>query len=103
MTKQVEEAVDDREQEPRWKSVADRQKWAARGASFMAKVKATKMVWLPPRLEETGKKTASRAKKATESPTKKTTGAAKKTTGAAKKTTGAAKKTTKQPDTPPAR
>jgi len=75
------------ESKSRWKSVADRQKWAARGASFMAKVKATKMVWFPPKLEETGKKTASRAKKATENPTKKTTGAAKKTTNSTKKVT----------------
>jgi len=75
------------ESKSRWKRVADKQKWAARGASFMAKVKATKLVWFPPKLEEAGKKTASRAKKATENPTKKTTGAAKKTTNSTKKVT----------------
>ena len=78
----------------RWKSVTDRGKWAARGASFVAKAKATKVVWFPPKPVETGKKAASTAKKATTRATEKTTGAAEKTTGAAKKTTGAAKKTT---------
>ena len=43
----------------RWKSVTDNEKWAARGASFVAKVKATKMVWFPPRPGDTGKKAAS--------------------------------------------
>ncbi|MGH3506475.1 MAG: hypothetical protein ACRDO2_04640 [Nocardioidaceae bacterium] len=71
----------------RWKSVTDREKWATRGASFVAKAKATKAVWFPPKPVETGKKTASTAKKATKTATKKTTGAAKKTTGAANKTT----------------
>ena len=58
----------------RWKSVTDREKWAARGASFVAKAKATKVVWFPPKPVETGKKAASTAKKAA----KKSTGAAKK-------------------------
>ena len=75
------------------KGVADREQWAARGASFVAKAKATRVVWFPPEPVETGKKAASTAKKATKRATKKTTGAAKKTTGAAKKSTGAAKKT----------
>ena len=70
----------------RWKSVTDRGKWAARGASFVAKAKATKVVWFPPKPVETAKKAASTAKKATTRATEKTTGAAKKTTGAAKKT-----------------
>ncbi len=78
----------------RWKSVTDKEKWAARGASLAAKAKATKVVWFPPKPVETGKKAASTAKKATKRATKKTTGAAKKASGAAKKTTGAAKKTT---------
>jgi hypothetical protein len=78
----------------RWKSVTDREKWAARGASFVAKAKATKVVWFPPKPVETGKKAASTAKKATTRATEKTTGAAKKTTGAAKKTTGVAKNVT---------
>jgi hypothetical protein len=78
----------------RWKSVTDREKWAARGASFVAKAKATKVVWFPPEPVETGRKAASTAKKTTKRATKKSTAAAKKSTGAAKKTTGAAKKTT---------
>ena len=78
----------------RWKSVTDREKWAARGASFVAKAKATKVVWFPPKPVETGKKAASTAKKATKRATKKTTGAAKKTTGAAKKATNSTKKVT---------
>ena len=77
----------------RLKSVTDTERWAARGASFMAKVKATKAVWFPPEPVETGKKAVSAAKKSTTGATRKTTGAAKKT-AAAKKTTGAAKKTT---------
>jgi len=71
----------------RWKSVTDREKWAARGASFVAKAKATKVVWFPPKPVETGKKAASTAKKATTRATEKTTGAAEKTTGAAKNVT----------------
>ena len=78
----------------RWKSVTDREKWAARGASFVAKAKATKVVWFPPNPVETGEKAASTAKKATKGVTKKTTGAAKKTTKGATTKTGAAKKTT---------
>ncbi len=69
------------------KGVTDREKWAARGASFVAKVKATKVVWFPPEPAETGKKAASTAKKTTKRATKKSTGAAKKSTGAAKRTT----------------
>jgi len=77
-------------------SVTDRGAWAARGASFMTKVKATKAVWFPPEPVESGKKTASAAKKATKQTARKTAGTAKKTTGgAAKKSTGAAKKTSK--------
>ena len=79
----------------RLKGVTDSQKWAARGASFVAKTKATKAVWFPPRPVETGEKAASTAKKATKKATKKTTGAAKKTAGAAaKKTTKSTKKVT---------
>ena len=76
----------------RWDSVADRQKWAARGASFVAKAKATKTVWFPPKPVETGEKAASTTKRATKRATKKTTGAAKKTAGAAKKATSSTKK-----------
>ncbi len=68
-----------------WKGVTDREHWAARGAAFMAKAKATKVVWFPPKPAATGKKAASTAKKATKRASKKTTGAAKKRAGAAKK------------------
>ena len=71
----------------RWQSVTDRERWAARGASFVTKAKATKVVWFPPKPVETGKKAASTAKKATKKATKKTTGAAKKSTRAAKNVT----------------
>jgi hypothetical protein len=62
------------------KSVTDREKWAARGASFVAKAKATKAVWFPPKPVETGKKAASTAKKTTKRTTRKTAGAAAKKT-----------------------
>ena len=78
----------------RLKSVTDREKWVARGASFVAKAKATKVVWFPPAPVETGKKAASTAKKTTKSAAKKTSGAAKKSTGAARQSAGATKKTT---------
>jgi hypothetical protein len=75
------------EMKSRWDSVADRQTWAARGASFVAKAKATKLVWFPPKPVESGKKGASTAKKATKRATKKPTAAAKKTTKGTKKAT----------------
>ena len=80
----------------RVKGVTDREKWAARGASFVAKVKATKAVWFPPEPVGTSKKAASTAQKATTRAAKRTTGAAKKSTAAAKSTKGAkgAKKVT---------
>ncbi len=49
----------------RLESVADKKKWAARGASFVAKAKATQAVWFPPKPAKTGKKAASSTKKAT--------------------------------------
>ena len=70
------------------KGVADREKWAARGASFVAKAKATKVVWFPPEPVGTSKKAASTAKKTTKRAAKRTTGAAKKSTPAAKSTRG---------------
>jgi hypothetical protein len=76
------------------KGVTDRGTWAARRTSFVAKVKATKMVWFPPEPAETGKKAASTAKKTTKRAAKKTTGTAKKTTAAAKTTSGTKKVTT---------
>jgi hypothetical protein len=69
----------------RWDGVADRQKWSARGTSFMAKVQATKAVWFPPKPAETGKKAAATAKRTTKKASRKTTAAARKTTGATKK------------------
>jgi hypothetical protein len=69
-----------------WKDVRDKEKWSARGATFVAKAKATKVVWFPPKPVETGKKAASTAKKATKRATRKTAGAAKKPTSGAKKT-----------------
>jgi uncharacterized protein YjbJ (UPF0337 family) len=78
----------------RWSSATDREKWAARGASFAAKAKATKAVWFPPEPVETGKKATKRATRQATGAAKRTTGAAKRTTGAAKRTTGAAQKTT---------
>lgn len=65
-----------------WKSVTDKEQWLARGASFVAKTKATKAVWFPPKPVEDGKKAASTAKKASTRATKKTAGAAKKATTA---------------------
>ncbi|GAA1957990.1 hypothetical protein GCM10009798_16910 [Nocardioides panacihumi] len=72
--------------------LTDRGRWSARGASFVAKLKATKMVWFPPDPADTGKAGAAAAKKTTKTAAKKSTGAARKSTSAAKKT-GAAKKT----------
>ena len=68
----------------RLNSFKDRETWAARGISFVAKVKATKAVWFPPKPVETGKKAASAAKRTTKRAAKKTTGAAKKAPAAAK-------------------
>ena len=65
-------------------SVADRGKWTARGASFVAKVQATKVVWFPPKPAGSGKKSASAATKTTKRTTKKTSGAAKKMSGSVK-------------------
>jgi hypothetical protein len=77
----------------RLKSVGDKEKWAGRGASFVAKAKATKVVWFPPKPVETGKKTVSSSEKATKGAAKKTTGAAKRT---AEGTATGAKKATKK-------
>lgn len=69
-------------------SAADREKWAARGASFIAKTKATKAVWFPPEPVETSRKAAGTAKRTTRRVTKKASGAAKKPAGSAKKAAG---------------
>ena len=71
------------------KGLTDREKWAARGASFVTKVKATKAVWFPPEPVGTSKKAASTAKKTgTKTAAKKTTAAAKKSTATARSTKG---------------
>ena len=67
------------------KSVTDKEQWAERGASFVAKVKATKAVWFPPEPAKTGKQVASTAKKTAKKTAKRTT---KKSTAAARKSTG---------------
>jgi hypothetical protein len=53
--------------------VRDRERWAARGASFVSKVKATRMVWFPPSIPEGGKA-------ATKATATRSTGAARKAT-----------------------
>ena len=68
-----------------WDSATDKGRWAARGASFVAKVKATKAVWFPPAPEDAVKKTASTAKKTTRKTAKKATKPATKKASAAKK------------------
>ena len=82
----------------RWKGVADKPMWSARGAALVAKLKATKAVWFPPEPAATGKKAGRKAsataRKTTKRTAKRTTGAAKKTTAAAKKTSGAKKVST---------
>ena len=85
----------------RWTSATDRGRWAARGSTFAAKLKATKAVWFPPKPVETGAKAASAAKDGAKNTTKKTAsksgGAATKTARAGKNTTGAAKKAADRP------
>jgi hypothetical protein len=78
----------------RWDSATDREKWAARGATFVTKLKATKAVWFPPDAGEIGDKASTSATKATKRATKKSTGATKKTASSARKSTGAARKAT---------
>lgn len=78
------------------KGLRDREKWAARGASFVARLKATKLVWFPADPVKAGSAGARTAKKTTRTAAKKSTGAARKTPGGAKKTAGAARKTAKK-------
>ena len=80
----------------RWQSATDRGTWNARGASFVAKLQATKAVWFPPTPEGAVKKTASTAKKTSKRAAKKTTSGAKRTSGAARKTSGTTKKAAKK-------
>jgi hypothetical protein len=67
------------------KSATDRGLWKARGASFLAKVEATKAVWFPPQPASSGKKAGAAAKKTAKKATKRSSGAAKKTTSRARK------------------
>lgn len=69
-----------------WKGVTDKEKWATRGASFLAKVKATKLVWFPPDPAETGEKAASTAKKTKKQASRRTGAARRTTTGATRAT-----------------
>jgi hypothetical protein len=78
----------------RWRGVANQATWKARGASFLTKLKATKMVWFPPNGGEAGQRSAASAKKTTKRATKKTASTAKKTGSTANK---AAKKAAKKP------
>jgi hypothetical protein len=78
-----------------WDTATDKGRWSARGATFVAKVKATKLVWFPPDPKDSGTKAAATAKKATKKATKKGTSTAKKTTGKpTKKAASTAKKAT---------
>ena len=64
-----------------FRSVAARERWAGRGASFVAKAKATTAVWFPPEPTNTCKRSAATAKKATKKTAGKATAAARKSTG----------------------
>ena len=75
----------------RVKSVTDREQWAARGATFLAKVRATKAVWFPPAPVKSGTKAATTAKKTTKKAAGKTAGTARKTAGRAKRAASASK------------
>jgi hypothetical protein len=77
-------------------SVTDRDQWRVRGAEFVAKVKATKLVWFPPRPASAAGTAAGTAKKATKQATKKSTSATKRSTGAAKRSAATAKKPAKK-------
>jgi hypothetical protein len=74
------------------RSVTDRQRWAVRGASLVAKAKATKAVWFPPTPADTGKKAASTAKKSASTAKKASKPTAKKASRAAQKPANGTKK-----------
>jgi hypothetical protein len=84
----------------RWKNATDRGRWTAGGASFVAKAKATKAVWFPPKVDRTAKKAASTAKRATKKSARPGKKVGKKATGSGRRTTkkaaGAAKKSTRR-------
>lgn len=62
-----------------WHSVANKNTWAARAATFMAKAKATKMVWFPPKPEQAGQTTAATVERNAKNMAEQPTGAAKTT------------------------
>ena len=63
--------------------VTDRAAWQTRGASFVAKLKATRTVWFPATSGRAGK-AASTGKKTAKKAAKKTTRTAKQTTSGTK-------------------
>jgi len=67
----------------RLQTAANKEKWAARGASVMAKVKATKLVWFPPKPVEAGKDAVSAGSQATQNTGERITGAAQDTAASA--------------------
>ena len=77
-----------------WKTLTNKKKWAVRGASFVAKAKATKLVWFPPKPAQAGTETASTVTQATKDTTETTAGAAKRMTDSTKRMTDSTKKVT---------
>lgn len=64
----------------RLKSVTDKNMWVARRAAFLAKAKATKMVWFPPKPEQAGDRTAATVAQTTKNTANQTTAAANRAT-----------------------
>lgn len=77
-----ERTADMTQSQSRLKRVVERERWPARGATFVPKAQATKVVWFPPKPVDTGVEAVSTAKKVTGGATRKTSGAARKSTGA---------------------
>jgi hypothetical protein len=67
----------------RLQTVANKEKWASRGASVMAKVKATKLVWFPPKPAQAGKDAVSAGGQAAQNTGERITGAAQGTADSA--------------------
>jgi len=65
----------------RLKKATDKTTWAARGATFITKAKATKTVWFPPKPDQVGEQTAAKATQATKNTAARSTAAANKATG----------------------
>jgi hypothetical protein len=62
-----------------WQSVANKNTWTARAATIVAKAKATKMVWFPPKPEQAGQRHAATTEQAAKNMPEQPTGAAKTT------------------------